>query len=161
MSAINSMQSGQPLTILYTPPAANQVSGIAADYRGANEYRPNRVPGVSLLAHARGNRVQYLNYNAFAAPAAQVNGALQATFGDLSRHPVRSDPFYQTDFAAMKNFAVTGESRLQFRAEFFNVLNKTNFQPPSTNLSAGAGSFGKITSTFDPRIIQLALKFTY
>jgi hypothetical protein len=161
LSTINTMQSGQPLTIQYTPPAANQVSGIAADYRGANEYRPNRVASASILSHAKGQPTNFLNINAFAAPAATVRGVLQSPFGDLGRNPVRSDPFYQTDFAAMKDFPVLQQARLQFRAELFNVLNKTNFQPPNISLSSGAGSFGKITSTFDPRIIQCGLKLTY
>ena len=161
LSAVNSIASGQTLTIQYSPPSANQVSGIGADYRGANEYRPNRVPGSSLLAHAQGNPLTYLNFNAFAAPAATVGGALLAPFGNLARNPVRSDPFYQTDLAALKDFAIADQVRLQFRAEFFNVLNKTNFQPPNINLSSGVGSFGKITSTFDPRIVQFGLKLSY
>jgi hypothetical protein len=46
--------------------------------------------------------------------------------------------------------------RLQFRAEAFNVFNKTNFSTVSTAL--GAANFGNVTATRDPRILQLALK---
>lgn len=161
LSSINSMTSGQPLTVQYTPPAANQVSGIGADYRGANEYRPNRVPGARLRAQIAGQPVTYLNYNAFSVPAANVGGVLQAPFGNLARNPIRSDAFYQTDLAAVKNFDVGGRTRVEFRGELFNILNKTNFQPPNINLSSGVGSFGKITSTFDPRIIQFSLKVSH
>ncbi len=161
LSAINSMTSGQPLTIQYTPPSANQVSGIGADYRGANEYRPNRVAGTSLLAHAADQPLTFLNYKAFAAPAPTVRGVLQAPFGNLARNPIRSDPFYQTDLAAVKAFALGERASLEFRGEVFNILNKTNFQPPNVNLSSGVGSFGKITSTFDPRIVQFALKLSF
>ena len=47
--------------------------------------------------------------------------------------------------------------RLQFRAEFFNILNKTNWNAPGRTL--GASGFGEVTSAADPRIIQLGVKF--
>jgi hypothetical protein len=50
-------------------------------------------------------------------------------------------------------------SRLNFRAEFFNLFNKTNFNAPVIDRRNGA--YGRVTSTFDPRLIQLALKFTF
>jgi hypothetical protein len=48
---------------------------------------------------------------------------------------------------------------LQFRAEFFNVLNITNFNNPVTTL--GSANFGFITSARDPRIIQFGAKFNF
>jgi len=45
------------------------------------------------------------------------------------------------------------------RAEFFNLLNHTNFLPPSTN--ASAGGFGTITAAFDPRLVQFGLKLSF
>jgi hypothetical protein len=48
---------------------------------------------------------------------------------------------------------------LQFRAEFFNALNKTNFSPAAGNISNS--SFGTITSTFPARQIQFALKLVF
>jgi hypothetical protein len=50
-------------------------------------------------------------------------------------------------------------SALEFRGEFFNLLNRVNFRVPNGNRSSGA--FGTITSTFDPRVIQLALKASF
>ena len=48
LSLINTMQSGTPFNIGYSPAAANSVSPqITATYRGANEYRPNVIPGVA------------------------------------------------------------------------------------------------------------------
>ena len=89
-------------------------------------------------------------------------------FGNAGRNIVRADAFWQLDFAAIKNFALTEAARLQFRTEVFNLLNKTNFLPPSSNCSAfdarGActlGSFGTITGTLDPRLVQFGLKLTF
>jgi hypothetical protein len=41
----------------------------------------------------------------------------------------------------------------------FNILNHAEFKGPSTNINSGI--FGQITSTYDPRIIQLAARFQF
>ena len=51
------------------------------------------------------------------------------------------------------------DSRLELRLEAFNVLNKTNFRAANGNRSAAA--FGTITATYDPRQLQLGLKFSF
>ena len=48
--------------------------------------------------------------------------------------------------------------RLQFRGEFFNLLNRVNLGNPNTNLSSA--QFGRITSAGSPRVIQLAARLT-
>ena len=47
----------------------------------------------------------------------------------------------------------------EFRGEFFNLLNRTNFRAPNGNRSAGA--YGTITTTYDPRIIQFGFKASF
>jgi hypothetical protein len=49
--------------------------------------------------------------------------------------------------------------RSELRADFFNVLNHAQFNNPSLNISSPL--FGQISSTGDPRIIQLALRLTF
>ncbi len=172
VTGINTMTSGQSLTVMYTPAAsfANQVSGITADFRGANNYRPNQVPGVSVLAHkAQTSRsyVQYLN-NTAGATGSGIVGAFQnptvgaggQPFGNSRNGLAYSDPYYNLDFAGEKSFPMPVEGiNLQFRGEFYNLLNKTNFSPPAIGLSSG--NFGQITSTSPARVIQFGLKLTY
>lgn len=68
--------------------------------------------------------------------------------------------FWQVDFVATKRFAFPWRtSGLEFRAEFFNLLNRTNFRAPNGNRSSAA--FGTITQTYDPRIIQFGLKLNF
>ena len=156
LSGINTFTSGQPLTVLYSPAAANQVSGITADFRGANNYRPNRVSGISVYNRAPSGSlsyVQYLNPAAFTSPA--VTGS---PFGNAARDLAYSNVYNNIDMALNKNFAITEQAKIQFRAESFNLLNRTNFSPPSTTIG---GNFGRITSTAPARVLQLALKVSY
>jgi hypothetical protein len=49
---------------------------------------------------------------------------------------------------------------LEFRAEFFNAFNTTQFSSPGTNVSAS--TFGVVSSTaVSPRIVQMALKLNF
>ena len=63
------------------------------------------------------------------------------------------------DLAASKRFALGGPAQFEFRLEAFNLLNHTNFRSPNGNRSSGA--FGTITSTFDPRQLQLGFKLLW
>ena len=84
-----------------------------------------------------------------------------------------TNPFDQ-DLGLQKNFAlpvINESSKLEFRAEFFNILNKTNFREPSGTATSivfntdgtlrSAGGFGTIRSTFPARQIQFALKLSF
>jgi hypothetical protein len=65
--------------------------------------------------------------------------------------------------AMARSFRVFGErSVVQFRAEYFNVLNHTLLNNPSTsNPVSSSTTFGTITSSGDPRIAQFALKYIF
>jgi hypothetical protein len=170
VSGINTMQAGTPFNITYTPSAANQVSQqITASYRGANLYRPNRVPGQPLIKRSRlagTGYVQYINYAALTLPPTRdTAGNLLSPFGNLSRNPGRTPAFYQTDLALNKKFSLPVESmKLEFRSEFYNIFNHANLYLPSGvggTLGGNPTTGGQITSTFQPRIIQFGLKLTY
>jgi hypothetical protein len=170
LSAINTMQAGTPFNLTYTPNSANSLSPqIAATYRGANEYRPNRVPGVPLTERVKlaNGYIQYVNYAALSLPATRnAAGALQSPFGNNSRNPGRTPAYYATDFALNKNFSTPLESlKVQFRTEMYNAFNHTNLYLPASGLGGTLGatptSGGSVTSTFEPRIIQFGLKLIY
>jgi len=190
VSGINTMQAGTPFNITYSPSSANQVSQqITASYRGANLYRPDRVPDQPLIKKTKlpgTGYVQYINYAAFVLPPTKdAAGNLLSPFGNASRNPGRTPAFYQTDLALNKKINLPVESmKLEFRTEFYNLFNHTNYYLPSSGLGGTLGtttstfapgaivpvssiaggtpsSNGIVTSTFEPRIIQFGLKLTY
>ncbi|MGO9086672.1 MAG: carboxypeptidase regulatory-like domain-containing protein [Terriglobales bacterium] len=83
-----------------------------------------------------------------------------ATYGTLPRNFLHGPGMIDTDLALSKTTALSGEgTKLEFRAEFFNIFNHANFMNPVTNIYSG--QFGQIISTRDPRIIQLALRLSF
>jgi hypothetical protein len=63
------------------------------------------------------------------------------------------------DMALLKDTRFTESMNLEFRAEFFNIFNHTQFQNANGNISAG--TFGLVQSAADPRITQLSLKLNF
>ena len=150
VAGINSVYAGEPVTFTYTPGATFIVSGIAQDFRGANNYRPNVVcdPMASGADRTINN---WFNRACVVAPTDPSQ-----PFGNAARNSVRGPNFWQFDFAASKRFALGGPARFEFRFEAFNLLNRTNFRAPNGNRSAAG--FGTITSTLDPRQLQFGFK---
>jgi hypothetical protein len=65
------------------------------------------------------------------------------------------------DFSVHKKIPLSETRYLQFRAEMFNVFNRTNYSNPDGHFSDGPAEFGRITSAGDPRLFQFALKFFF
>ena len=152
-AGISSAYSGEPVTFTYTPTAAALVSGITQDFRGQNIFRPNLV-GDPYPAKDQQTITNWFNRDAVVAPT-----DISQPFGNSPRNNVRGPVFWQIDFAMSKHFALTSSSDIEFRLEAFNLLNRTNFRPPNGNRSSGA--FGTITSTYDPRQLQLGFKLNF
>jgi hypothetical protein len=149
LNTINTAHTGSPLSVYYTPPTANAVSGLSNDYRGQPFLRPN-VSGSSTSQ----SKSQLIN-NYFAGYTFAIPGA-NAPFGNLGRNAFRAPGLEQWDLSVDKSFHITERARIQFRSEFFNVINHTNLGIPNTNF--GNSSFGTIRSTYPARQIQFALK---
>jgi hypothetical protein len=94
-------------------------------------------------------RDHWFDPNAFKVPTF-------GTLGNLSRDSLTGPAFQNVDFALLKDFHVHESLALQFRAEFFNLFNKTNFGTPVNTLSSPL--LGQIVSAFASRDIQFALK---
>ncbi len=147
MSMIDTLSSGVPVNLTYSPTSAFQVST-------APNYRPN-VTGNPVTPEGQRTTVNYLNASTVTIPT-----DVSHPWGSAGRNIARGYPFYQLDLGLHKQFSLGGESRaLEFRSEAFNLLNHTNFQAPDGNRSNS--SFGSITSTFPARQLQFALKLMF
>jgi hypothetical protein len=154
VAGINTIAPGEMVTLVYTPTAAQQVSGIQQDFRGANNYRPN-VIGDVLTPEGQRSHLNYLNRASVVNPTDPSQ-----PFGNAPRNSVRGPLLWQVDLVMSKRFAMPWRSgSFEFRAEFFNLFNRTNFRAPNGNSSSAA--FGTITTTYDPRIIQFGLKVNF
>jgi hypothetical protein len=78
-------------------------------------------------------------------------------FGNEGRNSVDGPDYGSLDASLDKSFAIGEQSRVQFRAEAFNVTNHVNLIPPVFDMNSPA--FGQITEAQAPRVLQFALKF--
>jgi hypothetical protein len=90
------------------------------------------------------------------------------SFGDVGRNTIESPGYTTWDLSVFKNFRTSEGTNLEFRSEFFNVLNHTNFLfadsgPQNGNNATilGTSQFGSLTAARPPRQIQFALKFSF
>jgi hypothetical protein len=85
------------------------------------------------------------------------------TVGHLQLTPVSGPGLWNLDMGFIKRTPLGETVNLEFRAEAFNIFNKTNFFISSAALNQNINSvtFGQITDTFDPRILQFAIKLNF
>ena len=81
--------------------------------------------------------------------------------GNLGRAIINAPAFFNVDATLMKNIQFNENMRLQLRVEAFNLLNKVNFFPGSTQQSINSTTFGQITSAGAARQLQLAARFEF
>jgi hypothetical protein len=157
IAGVNTIFAGEPVTFIYTPAAAFQVSGIQQDFRGANNYRPNIIGEVQVPKDQRNAQ------NWFSRAAVAVPTDPSQPFGNAPRNEYRGPTVWQMDLAAAKRIGLPWRtSSIEFRAEFFNLFNRTNFRAPTGNsVNASNAAFGTLTATYDPRIIQFGVKVNY
>jgi hypothetical protein len=152
LNTINTAHTGTPLDVIYAAPTINDNTGLSNDYRGQAFLRPNVSGSAASQSRSQMLNTYFAGYT-FTTPLAT------APYGNVGRNAFRAPGFEQWDFAADKNFRIRESVRLQFRSEFFNLLNHTNFGVPNTRTTDGA--FGTIRSTYPSRQIQFALKLLF
>jgi hypothetical protein len=152
LNTINTAHTGTPLDVIYAAPTINDNTGLSNDYRGQEFLRPNVSGSATSQSKSQMLNTYFAGYS-FTTPYAT------APYGNLGRNAFRTPGFEQWDFAADKSFRIRENIKLQFRSEFFNLLNHTNFGVPDTKTTDAA--FGTIRSTYPSRQIQFALKLIY
>jgi hypothetical protein len=153
ISGITRFWSGFPLNVNMAS-GGNQgtLSGtVRADYLGGS---------------TKGDDTRFMWFNpyVFGRPA-------DGTLGNTGKGIIRGPGINNWDFSLFKNTNITEKIRTQLRVETFNIFNHTQWAGVSTNVTAAnpgapvtpatVGTAGQITSTRDPRQIQLGLKLYF
>jgi hypothetical protein len=154
-NGIFSVRSGFPIT----PTVGSNQSGNGDTRIPDVPIRnPNFKGKVILGADGFKKTGRFFDPNAFLLPPT-------GTFGNVSRGSYRGPSAYNVDTSLFKRVAVSEGLTLQFRAEFFNILNHANFDTPNPIVFSGTGlssSAGVITETANrERQIQFALKLLF
>jgi len=123
-------------------------TGVDSALNGQGNQRPDRISDDFYVKQV----YRWLNAAAFRAPA-------PGAFGNLVNNSLIGPGRFNVDVGLVRSLRIGGERQVQFRAEAFNVLNRVNVSNPVSALNSP--NFGLITSAADPRIIQLALKYTF
>jgi hypothetical protein len=163
LGTIVTATSGSPFSVMYGSGGDPLKTGFNGDF--SMDF-PNLVPGCNatpgLTRNAQGQLLAF-NPACFTAPPAVANGVL---VGNAGRNRFYGPPLTSVDFSTFKNFMVRERLRLQFRAEFFNILNHPNFAAPNflndANNSFETSNAGVIGSTAtSSRQIQFGLKLVW
>jgi hypothetical protein len=163
-SGIFFIQNGLP----FTPTIAGDSLGLkgTAPYNVPNRIKDTTGCGSGVLSR---RAVGYIDLSCFTFPSPNSDGT--TVYGNVGRNSLLGPSLNELDLSAMKTTSIRSDDdamKLQFRAEFYNVLNHSNFSPPIANrtvfTAAGAtvGTAGNITSTVTTsRQIQLGLKLLF
>lgn len=181
LSVITQSQSGNPVNIL-AGNAAAIAGGAGAAASTALTGLATLRPDISGPVEITGRPDQWFNATvcdprpggscpagaAFILPVSVVGGRTVYRFGSLGRNVIIGPRFNNTDFSLTKNTKLTETTRIQFRAEMFDVFNHTNFGQPGRVAQPGSTTFGIISNTRfatgdsgSSRQIQFALKLLF
>ncbi len=141
-------QTGTPISVLDTSGAA--LYGTASS-------RANWAPGATVETATLSGRTEDRLNNYFNKAAFVTAGNF---FGNTGRGILRGPSQRNTDLSVNKRIAVTEKYQLEWRSEFFNILNFANFANPGASITTSSHATIRST-TGNPRVIQMALKLSF
>ena len=164
LSGIFAAETGLPLTVFQSSSNGDAAGLGIYDSSGlGSTARPNQV--ASPNSSAPHTLARWFNVYAFA------NNTTPGQDGTERRGAVRGPGFWKFDTALEKSFHITERTSFNFRVAAYNVTNSTSYLAVRTSgLSTAANpvqqtgygtTFGKITSTHDPRILQVAARINF
>ncbi|HZZ38455.1 MAG TPA: TonB-dependent receptor [Acidobacteriaceae bacterium] len=161
LSGITEFASGQSFSALQEAdnfdcqtPAGATTGCIPGTYPGGINIDPSDIsprPDVVAAIHMPKTQQQWFSTGSFANAVGH--------FGNASNGILVGPGIELWDLSAIKNIDLGERAKLQLRGEFFNAFNHTNFDAVGQRL--GQTTFGQVTSTHDPREIQLGGKVTF
>jgi hypothetical protein len=155
LNYVASLHSGFPVTVQTSDTTSQAVRGGT---------RPNGYGNLTYQNQSIDN--WFGTGNTFCGPGINDGSCaygqpLPGTFGTAAKGTENAPAFRNLDITLGKKFSVTESQYLDFRADFFNVFNHTNFGPPLRTITS-PDTFGQISSTVgSPRNIQFGLKYYF
>ena len=150
-SALAGWKIGMLETFMSGPPFTVITSANTTNAFPAGSLRPDLLRNPELPSNER-TVARWFDTAAFAAPA-------QFTFGNSPRSVLRGAPLLTTDLTTERSFRLNERYRFELRGEFYNLLNRANFNVPG--FTYGAADFGVVTSARPGRTVQLAARFAF
>ena len=154
LSGITRLSSGFPITISSDQDRSLQGSSP----NGVNNHSldlPDYTPSPLDLNHNPRNGLPYFDTALFSPNTL-------GTPGSASRRSFYGPGIFNFDIALLRNFRLSESKALQFRVETFNTFNHTQFfGPAAVNGDSDSDLFGRIVRAAPPRLMQIALKFTF
>ena len=180
---ILSVRTGFPLDVFAGLTSANSTPGPSGA-GDASLVRPNLAGATVPILNPHTTQTingqtgnYWFNPNAFAVPAYfndpnAIPAVDERTYGTLPRNAFRGPGQTNLDIALAKTLAFRERVKAEFRLEAFNVFNHTEFYNPGCSpgvngipacnlLTTASGNLGQITATYDPRILQIALRIRF
>ncbi len=151
-NVISTLSTGTPFTVYDSADVSQQ--GSAPEITGFYSSKPD------LISNPNQNQPHNASQWITRAPFQQLNPVTQAgQFGNEGRNAVRGPGIEDVDLSMFKIFSITERTRLQFRAEIFNLFNHANLGLPENDLQSPA--FGQILTAGPARQLQLAMKLMF
>jgi hypothetical protein len=150
-SGITVIETGTPITIGYGP----DTIGLGG---GADTPINNRASLVSGVSYPKTVKA-WFSTSSFAAPVAPWLGGTNQGFGTSRKDAVYGPGLFNFNLSLFKTFAITERVKFEMRFESFNTFNHTEFNGVDTGFTDG--NFGAVTSTYDPRTLQLGAKLSF
>jgi len=149
VNGITTFMSGTPFTV------ENQSYNYdAPEITGFSAFRPNLMGNPN-----KGPKTVAEWFNTGAFQRLDLVTTPAGVYGNEGRNVVEGPGLTQWDLSAFKNILFTESKSLQFRAELFNLFNRSNFRLPNGDISSP--TFGQIQQALSPRLVQFALKFQF
>jgi len=154
ISGITFVETGLPLRPAYS---GSDKLGLG----GGTSNRPDQVSPVHYPKKLTHEVQRWFDKEAFASPVAPWDGGPNQGFGNARKDAVKGPGIQNWNISLFKSIAFTSNERvhIDLRFESFNTFNHAN--PQGVNLNSSDANFGKITSDYGPRTLQLGGKFVF
>ena len=173
LSGLMSWTSGAPITFVDTRGTLNR-TGRSGRQTALTNLTNDQIRALTGIFESNG-KIYYINPSVVNPATGRASEGFGATpfggqvffnvnpgqTGNLTRHVIDGPGYFNINAALLKTIRIGEKSRLQLRAEAFNLLNNVNFAPATQFANINSTLFGQITGAFPSREMQFAARFEF